>query len=449
MKKIYLFCLYQFAILSYSCAQTQYADEIIDAYYNPDANPNFSDFYGIPGIPDNCNAILISPEVCLGNSFSFVSITEGSYITVGFTDNAIIDAPNQNDLFIDEIGASSEFADVYVSSDYGATFTFFGTVNGGTNNALDLNDINYTRAVNAVKIEGKDNLGCVAGFDVVRVYGIAGANCTADARTNPASDLCADSGVVDLNELVIGNPDGRWEGDGILEGMVNTTGVSAEFTAYYIVEDELAACPSDTSALRFLVDECDCAGIPNGNSIIDECGECWQPDSPNFNRSCSDCKGILHGTALLDECGECLEPNDPNLNQSCADCAGTPNGTAVLDYCDECLEPDDPRFNRLCAFKNVVYIPNVFSPNADGRNDFFQVFADTGIVRQVKQYAIYDRWGNQIYTATNFDINSSSDWWDGRFKGETLEQGVYVFAMEIEFRNRDIKTYQGDVMIMR
>lgn len=449
MKKIFLLFVFQLTILSYSYAQKQYADEIIDAYYNPAGNPNFDNFYGISGVATGCDAVLINPEVCLGNSFSFVSIPKGSYITLGFTDNTIVDAPNQNDLFIDEIGASSEFADVYISSDYGLNFTFFGRVNGGTNNELDLKDINYTRVVNAVKIIGRDNLGCVAGFDLVRVYGIEGANCTADARTNPVSDLCADNGIIDLNEFVIGNPSGRWEGEDILNGMVNTTEVSANITAYYIVEDELAACPSDTSVLRFLVDECDCAGIPNGDAIVDECGECLQPNAPNFNQSCADCMGVLYGTALLDECGECLLASDPNFNQSCADCTGTPNGTAVLDYCEECLEPDDPYFNRLCAFKNVVYIPNAFSPNADGENDFFQIFADTDIVRQVKQYAIYDRWGNQIYLATDFDMNSSGNWWDGRFKGEILDQGSYVFTMEIEFRNRDIKTYQGDVMIIR
>lgn len=449
MKKVSLFLLCTFAITAFTHAQTEYADEIIDAFYNKSANPIFDDFYGLDGLGMGCDAILINPDVCLGNSFSFVSITAGSYITVGFTDNTIIDAPNQNDLFIDEIGAANEFADVYISSDYGISFTFFGTINGGTTNGLDLNDIGYTAIVNAVKIEGKDNLGCVPGFDVVRIYGIEGANCTADARTEPAPDLCADNGIFDLNTLVIGNPNGRWEGEGIIDGNLDTRSLSANLTAYYIVEDELNLCPADTSVLRFSVGICDCAGVPNGNSIIDTCGECLLPDAPNFNQACTDCAGVLDGSALVDECGVCLQPDDPNFNQSCVDCAGTPNGTAIFDYCEECLEPDDPRFNRSCAFKNQVYIPNAFSPNTDGVNDFFRIGAEERIVRQIKQYAIYDRWGNQLYTARDFDINSSSYWWNGTFQGSPLDQGLYVYFMEVEFLNRDIKIYQGEIAIIK
>ncbi len=299
-----------------------------------------------------------------------------------------------------------------------------------------------------MKIEGKDNRGCVPGFDLVRVYGITGANCTAIAALNPLPTLCTDSGIFDLDDVVVGNSNGRWEGEGLNGSIVNTDGIAGTFTAYYIVEDEAIFCPADTAVVSFEVGVCDCAGTINGTAIIDDCGDCNVPDSPNFNQGCIDCMGVQNGPAIVDDCGVCLLPDSPDFNQTCGDCAGTPNGAAVLDACGECLEPDDPRFNRACAYKNVVYIPNVFSPNGDNMNDFFQVFADIGIVENIKQYAIYDRWGNQVYAAKDIDISSTDKWWDGSFKGEQLKQGVYAFFMEIEFFNTDVKTYQGDITIM-
>ena len=49
------------------------------------------------------------------------------------------------------------------------------------------------------------------------------------------------------------------------------------------------------------------------------------------DRSCADCAGVPNGEAVVDECGVC-----DGDNSSCADCAGVPNGDSVEDECGVC-----------------------------------------------------------------------------------------------------------------
>jgi gliding motility-associated-like protein len=70
-----------------------------------------------------------------------------------------------------------------------------------------------------------------------------------------------------------------------------------------------------------------------------------------------------------------------------------------------------------------VEIIDVFSPNADGRNDNFAPYFKGDV--SVLSFKIYNRWGQIIYQTS--DQNPS---WDGRFKGEIQPQGSYVYMLE-------------------
>jgi len=70
-----------------------------------------------------------------------------------------------------------------------------------------------------------------------------------------------------------------------------------------------------------------------------------------------------------------------------------------------------------------VYIPSAFSPNGDGINDFFTVYADIDLIEYIHDFAIYDRWGEQVYFNEKqspeqalMDLNG----WDGSFDGEEI-----------------------------
>ncbi len=79
----------------------------------------------------------------------------------------------------------------------------------------------------------------------------------------------------------------------------------------------------------------------------------------------------------------------------------------------------------------TAYIPNTFSPNADGVNDIFNIYSH-GISPDNFEMLIFDRWGNKIYTSRN--INEG---WNGAVnnRGEVVEIDVYVY----HFNYRDFK----------
>jgi gliding motility-associated-like protein len=69
----------------------------------------------------------------------------------------------------------------------------------------------------------------------------------------------------------------------------------------------------------------------------------------------------------------------------------------------------------------VVFIPNAFSPNGDGINDYYKPIC-AGLNAYI--FEIYDRWGQLVYSDT-----PESKGWDGTFRGKKLEAGAYVFRL--------------------
>jgi gliding motility-associated-like protein len=93
-----------------------------------------------------------------------------------------------------------------------------------------------------------------------------------------------------------------------------------------------------------------------------------------------------------------------------------------------CIYSDEIQVrNRDCISFNL-YVPNAFSPNGDGRNDFFQVGVPVEVILHSYEMHIFDRWGNEVFS-TN-DVNSP---WDGRMSGQEMRSGVYVYSVKIVF----------------
>lgn len=182
MLRCSLFFLF-LSISQLSWGQKEFADVIIDAYYDADINGDISPVWFGSDLIASCNEYPANPTACLGDTDNWIAVPQGSYIVIGFVDNLIYNAPNQDDLFIDEIGSASEVAIVEVSTDFGQTFTRLGDIDGGITNAIDFEDYNFYGCVNAIKITGLDRGGCVPGFDVVRVYGLPGANISFSSET--------------------------------------------------------------------------------------------------------------------------------------------------------------------------------------------------------------------------------------------------------------------------
>lgn len=107
--------------------------------------------------------------------------------------------------------------------------------------------------------------------------------------------------------------------------------------------------------------------------------------------------------------------------------------------------------DQIMVFVNKarkIYIPTAFSPDGDGNNDFFYIYGGNDVVR-IKQFLVFDRWGNLMYERGEFLPNDPQYGWDGRFNGRDANVGVYVYYAEIEFIDGLTEIFEGDVAIVR
>jgi gliding motility-associated-like protein len=88
----------------------------------------------------------------------------------------------------------------------------------------------------------------------------------------------------------------------------------------------------------------------------------------------------------------------------------------------------------------AMYIPNSFTPNADGIND---VFLPVGYGLREISLAIYDRWGDNIFTSNDRDTG-----WDGSRNGKLCEQGVYVYQLEAKTATGTSLMRTGHVVLL-
>jgi gliding motility-associated-like protein len=90
----------------------------------------------------------------------------------------------------------------------------------------------------------------------------------------------------------------------------------------------------------------------------------------------------------------------------------------------------------------IVEFPNAFSPNGDGANDLFSVIVRGPV--EVDVYAIYNRWGEQVFSASAPDVG-----WDGRYQGTEQETGSYVYVFRGTAPDGQVIERQGTLTLVR
>lgn len=90
-------------------------------------------------------------------------------------------------------------------------------------------------------------------------------------------------------------------------------------------------------------------------------------------------------------------------------------------------------------------IPNVFTPNGDGVNDYFypRNLLSKGVVGF--SMSIFNRWGQLIYETKVPDGRG----WDGRFNEKEQPMGVYIYKITAVMKNGRIEEYNGNVTLIR
>lgn len=88
-----------------------------------------------------------------------------------------------------------------------------------------------------------------------------------------------------------------------------------------------------------------------------------------------------------------------------------------------------------------VFVPNVFTPNGDGKNDV--LYAYSNYISKLEM-RIFNQWGQQVELITD-----PKKGWDGRFKGTPQPVGVYVYTLTAVMTDGRTIHSKGNITLLR
>ncbi|HMR42469.1 MAG TPA: gliding motility-associated C-terminal domain-containing protein [Saprospiraceae bacterium] len=135
------------------------------------------------------------------------------------------------------------------------------------------------------------------------------------------------------------------------------------------------------------------------------------------------------------------------------------NGNILIDNasplipCD-LLEDNYAYFNNdtfpyMGAEKPAIRFPESFSPDGDGKEDYFVGYSDSGVGVKIEILSIYDWWGNLVFEGKDIPANDEKSGWDGKIDGKDKKGKKFTYEAFVinEFGER--KKYSGVVKIAR
>ncbi len=124
----------------------------------------------------------------------------------------------------------------------------------------------------------------------------------------------------------------------------------------------------------------------------------------------------------------------PGTNLSCTNCPTTVvTALATQLYIIKvtsdsgCVARDSIKVIVECKDANL-YIPTAFTPNGDGRNDY--IYPLTRGISIITRFTVFNRYGQTVFTRSNFAPNIRSLGWDGKIQNVPQDNSTYVYIME-------------------
>ncbi len=95
-----------------------------------------------------------------------------------------------------------------------------------------------------------------------------------------------------------------------------------------------------------------------------------------------------------------------------------------------CIQPSDP-----------IFIPDIFSPTDDGRNDTLFV---RGLFIEKMDFRVYNRWGEEVFVSEN-----PSKGWDGQQRGQPASSGSYFYTLKATVGGNEKIEKNGEIILVR
>ena len=131
--------------------------------------------------------------------------------------------------------------------------------------------------------------------------------------------------------------------------------------------------------------------------------------------------------------------NNPNINNPVA--SPTQNTTYTVYGKDSTGWIDSVNI-QVDVLTDSIVIPSAFTPNNDGLND---IFRPIGMKYQsMVEFSVYNRWGQKIFTTNNKNVG-----WDGTFNGVPADMDVYNYVLIVSLDNGTLRSFKGNVTLIR
>ncbi|GIV42683.1 MAG: hypothetical protein KatS3mg034_1993 [Vicingaceae bacterium] len=154
-----------------------------------------------------------------------------------------------------------------------------------------------------------------------------------------------------------------------------------------------------------------------------------------------------YGEAYLWADGGVYYSWDPTIGLSCDTCKETvARPEQTTQYCVTVTDSNGCE-NKSCVLVIVeyecgeIFVPNVFSPNGDGSNDYLFVYGNC-----IKDFLweIYNRWGERVFLT-----NNPQQSWDGTYRGQSVNGGVYHYRLKVVLKNDQIIEKKGTITLVK
>lgn len=98
---------------------------------------------------------------------------------------------------------------------------------------------------------------------------------------------------------------------------------------------------------------------------------------------------------------------------------------------------------ELCenCTSDLVFIPNIFSPNEDGQNDFLYIRGNN--ISEI-EFVVYNRWGGEVFRSKDISIG-----WDGTYNGKPCDQAVFAYYLSVSFVDGTQQFKKGNITLVR
>lgn len=257
-----------------------------------------------------------------------------------------------------------------------------------------------------------DSIGC---FDTAQIILDVLPALEADFSVSPSSVCVGD--LITLTDGSLGNPTSYlWMGPGVdgdtlpsVQTVFNSSG-----TYFFTLLISGSICPPDTVTKEVHVYNYPVVFLGNDTAICIDESVSIDAKNPGFSHLWS--TGETSQTIIVNKV--------PQLVWVAVDDSG-------------CVTRDTIFVDSSCPF----FVPNAFTPNGDGINDFFNVITNGN---QSFTLIIFNRWGQVLFQTTDPDQG-----WDGTYGGKPEEMGVYVYQLSTVFTNGVKRVSKGNITLIR